>query len=172
MSKISSLYGTSVIVLLALISTGCSTGSFGKFYESYSTTAYPPTKEVKVYAYSKADEVERVRRGYTLIGESAFEGPLENESRLLRQARRIGADIVLLKQEFVETRQVVVPYMVRHRGQTATAYTDGQVRGQYGSANYSGTTTIQMPDYTTTEYIPRTITRYKQNALFFRKNQE
>lgn len=104
-------------------------------------------------------------RGYGALGFSNFNGPTESVAGAVAQGKSVGAQYVVVSRQFARTVQGSIP-MTTFAPQTT--YTNGTVNafGPGGSAtgNYSGTSTTYTQQ---TTYIPFTIDRYDQKALYF-----
>lgn len=109
---------TNIIMLtcFSLLITACSSG-YNKFY--YPNLAITPANkllylkngEMPEIVYSsdlKKDTLKFWTRGYILIGNSSFNGELENEKKILKQARKVGATLVVVNQSYVNTQSNTV----------------------------------------------------------------
>ena len=180
MRKTRTILLSAALAGLSLLNSGCmTTGGYGQFYQSETSTQYPPTQDVRVYRFTQ-DGLQSLRReGYIVIGQSNFNGPLANQSQAIQQGKRVGAQVVLVDYRHTETRQGSLPMTQYHAPQTTTINSYGHASGSaygsggyaYGSANSVGTSYVTTPGYTTTQYVPITIERYDQTAIFLRKNE-
>src|SRR5436190_13951140 len=74
----------------------------------------PYSGKTEIYRVSDANERELknwMRKGYVIIGESRFYGPQQSDSALRAQARKIGADVVLVTSSYHGSVQTAVPLM-------------------------------------------------------------
>lgn len=173
LGRIRSLWLWGLIVTMAF--AGC-TGGYGKFYNRLCMTDLPPVKHAEVYAYSDRTLQDLRSRGYIVVGYSSFNGALEDKSLAVNQAKKNGADIVLLRQAYTGSTQTTLALPQYHAPQTTTvnSHQSGTVNaygsGGYAYGNYSGTSTsyITTPGYTTYSNVPITIHRYDQYAVFLR----
>jgi len=178
--------GWMLIALCALVNlTGCITtpNGFRKFYQDKAgtliTNCAPYSGSTKVYAAANPmnDVRDLYRNGYVLIGESAFQGPRQSNGALMSQAKKVGADIVLLSSAYLGSQQTAVPWIQYNPGQTYTTTSSGIVNANawgsggyaYGTGNYYGTSTTTTPGTYSTQVIPVTVHRYQYHAGYFRK---
>lgn len=182
---------TPALILLPLLLSGCVNG-FTKFYQD-RTANYPAALvQSRLQPYSGATQIfssndlqrdgaDLTRRGYFLIGESAFQtGGHVSSGQMLEQAKRVGADIVLYSSRFDHAEQAYIPVVNYQPGQTYTTYTSGTATASvygsngasaWGTGQYNGmSTTRGSGTYTTTD-VPVTIRRYDYDAGFWRKGR-
>lgn len=104
------------------------------------------------------------QEGYALVGYSSFNGPFDPYGVQV-QARQVGAERIIRYAQHTGTEQGAIPYTTTR---AVTTYETGTANayGSGGSATgtYSGTSTTYVP---TTNYIPYSVSRYDQTALFF-----
>lgn len=120
---------------------------------------------------------ELYRRGYILIGASAFQGSSQSDNALMSQAKKVGADVVLYQSAYLGSQQTVVPWIQYNPGQTYTTTSSGTVNANawgnggyaYGTGNYYGTSTTTSPGTFSTQAIPVTVHRYQYEAGYFRQ---
>lgn len=160
-----------VIMSATLFLAGCASG-YSEFYQDYSEQwqpyVAPSTAEPKVVSMS-GDVDQVVNRmyadGYALVGISSFNGPVEERSAAIEQARKVGAERIVLDARYTNTNQGAIPFTTQ---QAVTSTTSGNVsaygRGGAVYGTYSGTTTTMVPQ---TNYIPYAVDRYDQMAMFF-----
>lgn len=111
------------------------------------------------------------RRGYLMVGHAMFNsGGPESEYSAVRQAKDVGADLVLiLNPKYTGSITYSIPITTPT---TATSYSTGSATA-YGSggavtAYGSGTTTTYG---STTDYVPVTVHRSDYGAIFFVKQR-
>jgi hypothetical protein len=113
------------------------------------------------------DQRRMFENGYFQIGYSSFNGAIEDEDKIIQQAKKVGAQVVVVTSSFTNSVTSSIPITTNtpvttyHQG-TANSY--GYGGSAYGT--YSGTSTTYVP---TTNYIPMTVNRYDQTAIFFRQ---
>lgn len=109
--------------------------------------------------------------GYVAIGYSSFtSGQVESESGAIRQAKAVGADlVVIVNPAFVGSHTSHVPVT---RPTTDTTFTSGSATAysQAGSVTAYGTSTTTIYG-TETTYIPLTVNRYEFGAVYFIKRK-
>lgn len=176
--------------IVALLS-GCASNDYTKFYTDHTAGATKELLDAKLMPYSGVTQIygskdlpkdirELDRRGYLVIGESAFQGAGNSpEEHLRQQAKLVGADIVILRIEYQGSSQTAMPMLQYNPGQYSTTQHSGTVNatayGQrgttYGTANYTGTSTTTTPGTFSTSYIPVTLQNYARNAVYLRKGR-
>jgi serine protease Do len=178
------------LLLAAQLFVGCaSPGAFGKFYtdtpqrigtNSSRLMPYSGNSQILQMANPDADIKRLYRQGYVMIGQSNFEisGNVD-QSALLAQAKKVGADIVLYRTDYLGSHPGVKPVLQYEPGQTYTTTSSGTVNATaygsggyaYGTGNYSGTSTTTTPGTLYTQMVPVTLHRYAHHAIFWRKTK-
>ena len=171
-----------VFLAIAILWSGCVNG-FTKLYQDRTANFPPAVVNARLQPYSGNTQVfssndlvrdgaDLFRRGYVLIGESAFEGGGDvTKGQLMEQARLVGADIVLYSSRFDRTDQAYVPVMQYHPGQTSTTYSSGTVNTAYGSGQYNGYSTTTSPGTFSTTEVPVAVRRFDYDAVFWRQGK-
>jgi membrane-associated protease RseP (regulator of RpoE activity) len=168
------------LLLLTLLASGCATNGYSEFYSNApgitpeivaaTRSGPPPAQPVIAYAPGFDGLVDAYgRKGYAPIGHSSFSsGHSEGDGDAVAQARKVGADIVvIIDPAYAGSNTTSVPITVpttstSQTSATATAYgTDGTATA-YGN---STTTTYG----TRTSYVPMTVHRYEYGAVYFVK---
>ncbi len=182
---------TSVILLIALLSSGCASNDFSKFYHDNTSTEPADAVAKRLYPYTgstqilstknhDADAENLTARGFVCIGFSAFEGAgAVTEKQLKQHAAKVGADIVLWGSSYLGAEQGAVPFLQYNPGQVSTTTSSGTAHvNMHGggdrstvSANYSGTSTTTTPGTFSTHFVPRTFHRYGHSATFWRRSK-
>ncbi|WP_146740186.1 PDZ domain-containing protein [Hyphomonas sp. GM-8P] len=153
----------------------CSSG-YSQFYSDYSQgnkSIAPATSAPKVANVSGTPKeviYTMFTNGYTLVGESSFNAPSEDTSQALTQAKKVGAEYVVLRSNYTNTVSGSIPITTQQNvtsrtNGTATAYGTGGM----ATGTYSGTTTTTVP---VTTYTPYSVRRYDQSALYFAPMKE
>lgn len=105
------------------------------------------------------------RAGFVAVGYSSFEGPMGKQSSALKQAKKIGAQYVVMNAEHSSTTTGAFPLTMPT---TSTSFSNGSVNaygsGGFASGSYNGTTTTYG---TSTTMIPYSIQRFNQAILYF-----
>jgi len=65
----------------------------------------------------KADALKMRENGYVLLGRSKFKASPVNEKMALEQARKVGADVVMVSKKYVGTQSETLPMSVWNPGQ-------------------------------------------------------
>jgi hypothetical protein len=96
-------------------------------------------------------------KGYIPIGTSSFNGELESETKVIEQAKRVGASLVLVNAQFTDAQSSTIPIILPS---TQTTRTTGSV----GGLGVSGVSTT----YGTTS-VPMIVNqrRFDQEAIYF-----
>jgi hypothetical protein len=150
----------------------CASTSFEEFFTDFSDQWHglpAPSGTVSVASVSHpadvSDALEMFSEGYAFIGVSSFNGPLENNSSVLANAQKIGAEKVLVSSRYTDTRtgSISIPttraVTTTESGTVSASGRDGLVAG-----SYAGTSTTYVP---TTTMLPWQVQRYDQTALYF-----
>ncbi|HEY1722211.1 MAG TPA: PDZ domain-containing protein [Magnetospirillaceae bacterium] len=160
-----------MVVLVGL--TGC-VNPYSKWYRDTSAnvasigyTKYEGEPTVSTGAgHADVDVVREFIQGYGLIGTLSFVGPIKGPEGAIVQAKKVGAAQVILWSRYQSTESGVMPLTAPT---VSTAYSNGTVNafspsGGPAFGTYSGTTTVYG---TETTYIPYSVSRYDQVALYF-----
>lgn len=170
MKRVSRVLG---ILFVGTLLAGCAS-DYTKFYQPFpkppptATQPLPYTGDVRVIHSSgnfEDDKRNLFEEGYGPIGVSSFIAPQRDEKQAISQAKTVGAAVVVLAAKYQSTATGAVPITTPT---TQTTYSSGTVNtyGAGGSAfgNYNGTSTTYG---TQTTYIPYSVDRYDQAAVFF-----
>lgn len=151
-------------LLLTVFSGGC-VNPFQQFYRPAVAQQYPPTQQIVIYRYTDEGLQNLLKEGYFILGNSTFVDSLQPSRAAAAFGRAIGADVILLEQKYTDSLQGAVAVPVYQPGYPYpySGYPYGY--GPYGPAYYPD------PGYVTTTYIPYTINRYTQSAIFLRKKR-
>lgn len=161
------------ISLSCLLLTACASSGFQQYYKPIVDTRtltevqlLEPGETPKIFSSNdlQRDVKVAISRGYRPVGQSSFNGEIESEKALMKQAQSVGAVLVLINSKFTENRKITTPVFVPNN---QTTYSSGSVYGTSGSAMYSGTSTT----YSST-VVPITThqERYNQTAVYFVKS--
>jgi hypothetical protein len=116
------------------------------------------------------DNWDLFERGYIMIGYSKFDGPGTDTYNALAQARRIGADVVLLQTKFTKSLTETVAVTQWGPSETTDARQTTNVIGARGNVRTikteSEVTTSQSP---ATVYVPQQVDYYEHAATYWRK---
>jgi PDZ domain len=165
-------------VLLLLTIAGCGTNPYKQYYQasqwvspqylSERRVAPPPDRSELLRGNDPKTDIEALAAdGYVVIGTSSFNGPQGDESKVLEQAKEVGAERVLIYGKYTNTIQTAMPLTLPNTQTSlttgsATAFGTGGTATAYGSAM---TTTYG----TQTTYVPITINRYDYAAVYLAK---
>lgn len=107
--------------------------------------------------------IKQIESGFILQGVSSFNGPLASKNDLIAEAKELKSYKVLRTVEYSNTVQGAMPITLPDQ---QTTYYNGSVYGNSYSGNYYGTSTTYG---TKTTYIPYSVDKYNQVAIFFVK---
>tara|TARA_A200000113_G_scaffold77366_1_gene68207 strand:- start:844 stop:1524 length:681 start_codon:yes stop_codon:yes gene_type:complete len=114
-------------VTIILISSCAAVNPYTQYYQQFTEDYYPPSFEVETRTTSRENYVDAIYQllteGYEQIGESSFNGAMFDTGLAVSHAESIGAEIVLLAQEFTDTN----------------TYTSGVVRVGFGGVPVTST---------------------------------
>ena len=127
-------------------------------------TASPPVIR-RMSDYWKIDHYAAFEDGYVLIGSAAFTGPAEEREDLIRQAEKVDAELVFVKQEYLGSDDYIASYTTSY---PVTSYHSGSIYGHGFRGSYSGTTTTRVRE---TEYYLRTRHHYNHDVTFYAKRK-
>lgn len=157
------------VLLLVLMISGCAQNSYKKFYEPYDVSngveLLKPSESPEMIKSSNINRDVRksLEEGYIVIGQTVFNGSVEDYSNALIQAKDIGAKLVVVSRDFAGAKTIntsmVVPTM-------STTYHSGSVYSSGTTGYYNGSSTSYG-----SKVIPMTSTQYRYNqaAVFFAK---
>ena len=170
------------ILMFAL--TGCAQNIYEKFYYAY--TDMPPEiefemlsegAEPKIIGSDNIEEDELILRSkrYAPIGYSSFNGGFQDIENVIKQAKRVGALIVLVNSEYTNTQtNSSVLFLPDNKTTNHSGSVNGNTQHSGGgssstSGTYSGTSTTYG-----TKAVPYTTQqrRFDQNALYFVKSTQ
>lgn len=118
---------TIFFITTILISSCATVNPYTQYYQQYTEDYYPPSFEVETRTTSEENYADAIYQllteGYEQIGESSFNGGMFDITLAVSHAETIGAEIVLLAQEFTDTN----------------TYTSGVVRVGYGGVPVTST---------------------------------
>jgi len=163
------------VLFIALFLAGCADG-YKQFYQpipqspqdAQSRQLVPFKGEPRI-AISSGNAAEDYRRmfedNYGPIGFSSFIGPAADQALALAQAKKVGAAVVVVSARYQNTVSGALPITTPT---SQTSYSSGTVNaygsGGFATGNYTGTTTTYGSQ---TSYIPYSVDRYDQMAIYF-----
>lgn len=166
-----------VLVGVTGVLSGCATNGFKQFYND-QTGGRDLTKEHVVIPTGKPrllsgtdpqkDSQTMAEDGYEMLGHSSFTGPAEDPANALIFGETIHAEVVVVYSHYTHTVSGSIPIttpttQTSYSTANATAYgSNGTAVNIYGN----GTTTTHG---TETRYVPYSIDRYDQGALYWIK---
>jgi serine protease Do len=173
-----------LLVLCLLVLTGCQNGFSSFYHPNFDPKNLPPGLASSDLKYLDQNETPQIfssndlprdvkiaRSKYWLaIGYSSFNGAMGTQDQVIRQAKALGASMVLVTSQFTENRTITTPLFIPNNQTTYyNGTTNGQIYGNNGnSANYNSNTTGTATTYGTT-VVPLTSVqaRYNQAAVYF-----
>ncbi len=177
---------------IIMFCAGCASlqNPFSDFYQdriggmdiTKATGVILPTEEPKIFSGSNVDEdaQKMYENGYTLLGFSSFNSGDVGKDKLIAQARKVRAEVVVLYSHYTNTVSGVVPLTLPNNQIVTTTYngmgnSSGNIYGSNGAwASYNGTSnsfgTATTTIYgTQTTYIPYSQNRYDYGASYWIK---
>jgi hypothetical protein len=157
------------IIYLLLTVYGCANG-YSQFYKSYipSEKSYIDCNSIIIYTSSNIlkDVEHLLEKNYIILGESNFFGEYGSESQARSHACNIGAEIILLKIDYVDAQSFNVPLILPNTTTSTTNFNAYTPQGNIYGNSYTTT------HGTSTSYVPLIIHRYKHAAVFFKKSSQ
>ena len=181
-----------ILVGIVILLSGCATleNPYSKFYQdrtggvdlSKSDMVILPKGDPQIFTGSNvdADAQKMFEDGYDLVGFSSFNAGEVDKGKLIAQARKVKAEVVVFYSQYTNTLSGVMPLTLPDNHTVTTTYTgnsniSGNVYGSRGGwANYSGTGSSFGTANTTiygskTTYIPYSQNRYDYMASYWIK---
>jgi hypothetical protein len=145
-----------ILALIGLtISVAACVNGFEKYYQASpsaeqvlkSPYVLPPPPTPTVYSYSSnpsADNHKIQQEGYTYLGEASFYGNANrvSQSQAVAQGKKVGAAVILIHSEYMDTVSGAVPYTVQNAPVVSTVNTAGTVNVN-GAGGYAPGRTTQ-----------------------------
>jgi hypothetical protein len=147
-------------IMSIMMVTSCA-NPYAQFYRGYpdarTLAQYEPSAEpLKIYTTDNFDRDIRLllTKGYFVIGKSSFnaDGNAVTEAHLQKQAKLVGAQVVLVASHYTNTVSGAVPLVLpntttSYSSGSATVYGSGGHATAYGSGTTTtyGTQTVMMP---------------------------
>ena len=167
------------LLIVCCVLSGCAGNGYKEFYTPYVdlATEVGKYKNVRIEVLQPNQEPQIIETNdlgreyqnnyaakyYNIVGHSSFNGGYEDKQNAIKQAKRVGATLVLVKSEYTNTQTSTTALQLPN---TQTNYHSGSVYGSGGFANYSGTTTTSG---TTSIPITTHQRRFDQAAWFLVK---
>jgi C-terminal processing protease CtpA/Prc len=166
-----------IFATCVLAISGCA-NPYAKFYQGIPDARALPAYDAsdtsfRVYSTNdfNRDRINLMRQSYLEVGRASFTGPASNvtAAQLEEQARKVGAQVVLLSSKYSHTNSGAIPLTMptsttSHTSSTATAYGSGGSATAYGN---STTTTYG----TQTTMLPYSVDIANFGAIFFAKSK-
>lgn len=181
-----------LLVGIVVLLSGCATleNPYSKFYQdrtggvdlAKSDMVILPKGDPQIYTGNNvdADAQKMYEDGYNLIGFSSFNAGEVDKGKLIAQARKVKAEVVIFYSQYTNTLSGVMPLTLPDNHTVTTTYTgnsniSGNIYGSGGGwANYSGSGSSFGTANTTiygskTTYIPYSQNRYDYMASYWIK---
>lgn len=161
-------------LLLLLFVSGCSSSGYSSFYQDHTGG----NSLANVYLLEDGQEPELVKtsdleeslflylsKNYVTLGASSFNGQLESDGKVIKQAKNVGATVVVAGAQYTNTENRTGYLSLPD---TQTTYYNGSVSTYGGYGTYSGSSTTYG-----TRTIPYSVSqrRYDQAAYFLAKSR-
>ena len=160
------------LVVLILLICACTQSGYTQLYrptlDPKTTPNYSPLgpdEEPEVFSTDNFDRDISIflARHYEVVGSSSFNGPYEDTKNAIRQAKKVGATVVLISAQYTNTLTQTAPLIVPSSQAT---YHSGTVYSGSSVGGYSGTSTSYAAS---TVPITTQHQRYDQNAVYLVK---
>lgn len=170
-----------LVIFVSLFIDGCVSSGYKDFYKPYFQESisefkkkYPEMEflkegeEPEVYMTNNFDKdmISLNSKRYFPIGESYFNGEIEDKKAVIEQAKNVGAKIVLYGIKYTNTQTNSGVLMLPKNNYTTT-----NIYGNVGGTMYSGTAYTQSSGMEMVPYSNTQI-RYDQRAIFFAKSND
>jgi hypothetical protein len=160
-----------IVIIAAVLLAGCATtNNYAKFYKPNDVTKIPDLEYLKKNLEPqvmqapmrtiKQTNKQIIGKGYFPIGVSSFNGEMQDESFAKAQAQQAKAVLVLMANEYLNTKTSTVPLLVPNNH---TTYGSGTIN--HGSYSGSSTTYGSAIVPITTQHH-----RYDQIAIYYAKS--
>jgi hypothetical protein len=117
------------------------------------------------------DTNNMLENGYFIIGKAVFRSPPVNEKKALAQAKDVGADVVMFKQEYTNTVSQSVPITEWMPDKKITTKENSTFQSNPGSqpSVFQREVTQTFEGETYTRYVPENVDFYEYTAIFWKK---
>ena len=169
------------LILLVIIALGCA----NPFRQNYQSTLDkwprarerlldgPETSKPTIVTSSdlRTDSFDLLANGYVMIGKSKFVSPPINERHALAYAKEVGADVVLVNQEYVKTVTESVPITewMPDRRITTRERSTFQTTPSSQPSVYQREITQTLEGESYTRYVQKNTEYFDYTATFWRK---
>jgi S1-C subfamily serine protease len=161
-----------LVVAAVCLALGACASDYSRFYSPAPAATLaqiaPFSGEPTVVASTgnvRSDVDLMFTRGFGPIGISDFNGPVRGVAGAVAQGKTVGAQYVVVSREYANTVQGAIPMTTLV---PQTTYSNGTVNafgsGGYATGTYNGTSTTYSQE---TSYIPFSVARYDQKAVYF-----
>ena len=183
---------TLLLIILVIFCAGCATleNPYSKFYQdrtggidiAKSPMVILPTGKPEIFSGNDVnqDAQKMFEDGYNLLGFSNFNAGEVSKNKLIHQAKKVKAEVVIFYSKYTNTLSGVVPLTLPDNKTVTTTYSgmgnsSGNIYGSGGGwASYHGTSNAYGTANTTiygskTTYIPYSQNRYDYLASYWIK---
>lgn len=108
-------------------------------------------------------------RGYLMVGFSKFAGPDVDVDLALKEAKNVGADVVLVQKKFAKTLTETVTVTNFPPSETTTVRENTTVLGEKGPRQVDRRVDITTSKGPETFYVPKQVDYFEHSATFWRK---
>ena len=147
-----------LVTVVALVGCG---GDYREFYSGQPELQEEPATEPRLVVVTTNRQLDDfICEGYKIVGKSDFWSEREeSDGGAIKQGRRVGCEVVLLKKTLSGQRDVSWVQPIYNPG----TVTNSTTTGQFGNTSYQANTSTQNPGSTT--YVPRNETIYRVSYL-------
>jgi len=172
-------------IAIALVLTSLAAACGNPFHDTYQSSLerwphgeasrlLPPEKEVQIVTSEKMkeDALRMMEDGYLLLGRSRFRGPYIDHGIARKQAKEIGASVVMIEKKHAETLTETVPVSEWIPGHQVT-YTEKTVvqSGPNAGQVVQREVTRMVEGEFQTSYVPESVEYYDYAATFWGKSK-
>ena len=174
-----------LVMIVLLLINGCATNPYTQFFHfvpqmqgKQKASDHPQLiaaqTEPRIYGSNdfEKDSILLYQEGYRPLGISSFTGPMKDPKLAIEQAKKIEAEIILIKSKYQSTHSGSMSIPVQQPGQMVTTTHTGTVQptlSPLNSMRYSGQSVTYIPGVTTMHNIPYTVHSFEQAAVYFAK---
>lgn len=141
-----------------------------KNVRSEETVLLPASGEPRLVTSGdmKGDALKMRENGYVLLGRSKFQAAPVNEKKALEQAKKIGAEVVMVSHQFVRTKSETLPMSTWMPGQEVDQNEQVVIQDEHGHAKVINrtTTTFTQGEYQTS-YVEQSTDYYDYSATYW-----
>lgn len=118
----------------------------------------------------KTENVRQFEKGYVMIGYSKFDAPGQISDLALKEAKMVGADVVLVEKKFSKTLTEIASITNWPPNETTEIREEGRsTGGKEGDKTITRRTEITTSKGPETVYVPKQVDYFDHSATYWRK---